>query len=115
MIMVSSLPLRTTMCRVLSFLMTSLTSLAETTDCPLMLMMTSFSLSPPLQHRGKRKCDVASPAVAAARPGAEKPERAGRGRPTYATTDCITVPPSIFRPNCQSCPQQKCPPALWDG
>lgn len=41
------------MCRVLSFLMTSLTSLAETTDCPLMLMMTSFSLSPPLQHKEK--------------------------------------------------------------
>lgn len=47
-IIMSSLPRRTTIFRVLSFLMTSLTSLAETTDCPLMLMMTSFSLSPQL-------------------------------------------------------------------
>lgn len=77
MIMVSSLPLRTTMCRVLSFLMTSLTSLAETTDCPLMLMMTSFSLSPPLQHRGKRKCDTASPAAAAAPAWSRKARASG--------------------------------------
>lgn len=125
--MVSSLPLRTTMFRVLSFLMTSLTSLAETTDCPLMLIMTSFSLSPPLQHRGKRNCNASS--WPACRGQLYVDTGTARNRKAQSQRGVVTAnlpddsfdhywitgfPFEIFRPNCQSCPLQKCLLALCD-
>lgn len=51
----SSFPRRTTMLKLPSFLMTALTSLADEILWPFIEMMTSCSLSPPLQENRRRK------------------------------------------------------------
>ncbi len=52
--MTSSLPRRTTTRKLVSFLTAALTSVAEEIRWPLIEMMTSCSLSPPLQKRQRR-------------------------------------------------------------
>lgn len=52
--MTSSFPRRTTTRKVVSFLIAVLTSVAEEICSPLMEIMTSCSLSPPLQNKQRR-------------------------------------------------------------
>lgn len=56
--MTSSLPLRTTTRKLESFFMDVLTSVAEEIRWPLMEMMTSCSLSPPLQNRQTKEKEI---------------------------------------------------------
>lgn len=56
--MASSLPRRTTILKVSSLFMAALTSFADEILWPLMEMMTSCSLSPPLEDRRRRRDDL---------------------------------------------------------